>query len=105
MQDAISKITAPYCICVIPLLTESNGIHFIDRILVVDSSIANQIMRAKKRDGTTAESIQKIVNSQVDRQARLKIADDVLENNGKISEIEKKIVRLHHQYLTLAQQT
>src|SRR3990167_1529744 len=64
MKNAIQKIKSPYCICVIPLLTESSGIDFIDRVLVVDSSPEKQLLRAAKRDQVSAERVQKIMDLQ-----------------------------------------
>ena len=98
MRDAIKKTTAPYCICVIPLLVESSSIEFIDRILVIDTPIEIQIERAKKRDGTSAENIKKIITSQADQATRLKIADDVIINNGDLKSLENRAGELHRRY-------
>lgn len=100
MRQKIQQIEFPYCICVIPLLTESNDIEFIDRVLVVDSPMTIQIERAKKRDNATAEDIQKIINSQSSRFTRLKMADDVIVNDGDIIALENKVFSLHQAYLT-----
>lgn len=100
MFDALQKTTAPYCICVIPLLTESAGIDFIDRVLVVDTPVEIQIDRAKKRDSATEEHIKKIIASQADQMDRLKIADDVIVNNEDLNSLENKVCRLHKKYLS-----
>lgn len=101
MKNAIQKIKSPYCICVIPLLTESSGIDFIDRVLVVDSSPEQQLLRAAKRDQVSAERVQKIMDLQANKTARLAIADDVLMNDGDLAALEKKVMALHQQYLLL----
>lgn len=101
MKNEIKKVKTPYCICVIPLLAESSGIDFVDRVLVVDSPLEKQLLRAKQRDDTTNEMIQKIIDSQANQATRLKIADDVLINDGDLIELEKKISALHRYYLTL----
>jgi len=99
MRDQIKKIKAPYCICVIPLLAESTGIDFIHRVLVIDTPLEMQIERAKKRDAATEHEIQKIMDAQADQHSRLKIADDVLVNDGNLKVLEDKINDLHQQYL------
>lgn len=98
MREAIDQIKSPYCICVIPLLAESNSIDFIDRVLVIDTPIDLQIARAKKRDNATEDDIKKIMDAQASQVKRLKIADDVLTNDSDLKSLEKKIQRLHKQY-------
>lgn len=102
MRDEINKINFPYCICVIPLLTESSGIDFIDRILVVDTPIDIQMERAKKRDNASAKDIQKIIDAQASHTARLKIADDVLMNDLDLNSLENKVLSLHQSYLSVS---
>lgn len=102
MKDTIAKIKSPYCICVIPLLAESTGIDFIDRVLVIDTPVEAQLVRAKKRDGATDDAIQKIIDSQANPSNRIKIAHNVLSNTGDIATLEEKIMRLHQQYLGLS---
>lgn len=101
MQSEIKTLHAPYCICVIPLLTESSKIDFIDRVLVVDAPLDTQIARAKKRDRTTDADIQKIIDAQASQAARLKMADDVLTNNSNLQTLEKQVKELHKKYLAL----
>jgi dephospho-CoA kinase len=101
MQAQINTVTYPYCICVIPLLAESTEIHFIDRVLVVDASVATQIKRATARDHSSAEAISRIIQTQAQSDTRLSIADDVLENNQDIATLKKAIQQLHEQYLKL----
>ncbi|PIZ04618.1 MAG: dephospho-CoA kinase [Gammaproteobacteria bacterium CG_4_10_14_0_8_um_filter_38_16] len=102
MQSEIKKCHTPYCICVIPLLTESKGIDFIDRVLVIDTPITQQLARAKKRDATSAKSIEKIIAVQANQSARLKIADDIITNDGDLKSLEKQVYKLHQHYLKLA---
>jgi dephospho-CoA kinase len=104
MCNTIATLKAPYCICVIPLLAKSSPIDFIDRVLVVDAPPAQQIMRAKKRDGATHDAIAKIIDAQADAAARLAIADDVIVNNSDLHALAQQVKQLHAQYLALARQ-
>ena len=101
MVEAIQNVNAPYCICVIPLLAESSGIDFIHRVLVVTSGKQLQLNRATKRDVASAESIENIMASQSSHEDRIKIANDVIENNGDLAQLEKKVAELHERYLKL----
>lgn len=99
MKSEISHVTYPYCICVIPLLAESKAIDFIDHILVIDTPIEIQIKRAAARDQSSEEMIKKMIQAQAKSDARLKMANDVLENKNDIDSLKKQVVQLHKQYL------
>lgn len=99
MTAEIKKATSPYCICVIPLLVESRGIDFIDRILLVEAPLDLQIIRAKERDATNAKAIQKIIDAQASQAEKRKIANDILMNDADLLSLEKKVQQLHQQYL------
>ena len=87
-----------YCIIEVPLLAESQHNIHVDRILVVDINETLQIARAKNRG---QEDIQELVKLQASRENRLKIADDIIDNNGDLQELQKQVVALHKKYLGL----
>lgn len=92
----------PYCIISIPLLYESGSEYEFDRILVVDIPEDLQITRACKRDGANKNEIAKIINTQVNREKRLEMADDVICNDKSIDALTMEVNNLHKQYLRLA---
>jgi dephospho-CoA kinase len=97
-EHQLAKLEAPYCIVVIPLLLES-GLHsLIDRVLVVDVPESLQISRTMQRDGMSATQAEKILAAQVDRQSRLSAADDIINNNGELSELRHQVEHLDQQY-------
>lgn len=102
IKQSIANVTDAYCICVIPLLAESKHIDFIDRVLVVTAPEALQIARATKRDHAHAEQIKKIIHAQAKSDKRLNIANDVINNDRGIDELEKKVLQLHQHYLSIA---
>lgn len=61
MKEAIAKVQSPYCICVIPLLAESKGIDFIDRVLVIDTPLELQVERAKKETRLMLKRFRKLL--------------------------------------------
>ncbi|HTM63571.1 MAG TPA: dephospho-CoA kinase [Gammaproteobacteria bacterium] len=101
MREEISKLDAPYCIAVIPLLLETEAAEFVQRILVVDIPEDKQIERAKLRDKSTSSQIKNIIKAQLPRDQRLTKADDVINNAGSPDELIKQVDNLHKKYLQL----
>jgi len=98
----IDKITQPYCIVSIPLLFETGTKYEFDRILVVDLPEDLQITRACERDGVNKNEVVKIINSQIKRDKRLEIADDVICNDNSFDNLALEVKQLHNKYLQLA---
>jgi len=95
--------TSAYCIAVIPLLIETKQYHYIDRICVVDTDPGLQIERTIQRDNATKEEIEAIMQAQVSREQRLKLADDIIVNNGNLEHLTNQINQLHDFYLSLTE--
>ena len=103
MIEQINNMSAPYVIAVIPLLIETQQTNHVDHILVVDCPEEIQIKRIKQRDNRDEQQIKEIMDSQVSRQKRLTAADDVIENQADISELDAKIEELHQKFLLMSQ--
>jgi dephospho-CoA kinase len=101
IETQIKAVVAPYCIVVIPLLVESGAYDFIDRVLVIDTNETEQIQRAAQRDHVSPERIAAILNTQASREARLAIAHDVIQNNGKMNDLIPQVEWWHQHYLSL----
>lgn len=99
---AYSKKNHPYFIVEIPLLIEAHFEDVVDRILVVDCPLELQIERIQKRDGTSIDLIQKMIQSQIDRNTRIKKADDIIENTSDRDALKDKVLALHHYYTKLS---
>lgn len=95
-------LSAPYCLAVIPLLIESGMDDLVERVLIVDCEEAQQISRVRARDHCSEEDVRAIMATQTSRQVRLGAADDVICNDGDLSELDRDVERLHRQYLALA---
>ncbi|MEW8341882.1 MAG: dephospho-CoA kinase [Candidatus Thiodiazotropha taylori] len=102
MEDWVEQQTAAYVILVIPLLFETGQEDIAERILVVDCDESLQYQRVSERDNLDESQITQILASQVDRQTRLKGADDIIENNGDLAALTEATERLHQTYLALA---
>ena len=92
-----------YVIIVVPLLLEVNYDDFIDRILVVVADEEKRIERVQQRDNRSASEIRSIISSQLNDHEMLQNADDVIENNGGLSNLKTEVEKLHKKYLQLAQ--
>lgn len=101
-RDEIARATSPYVLWVVPLLVENNLQQRANRVLVVDVSPETQITRTMLRDNVSREHAQQILAAQASREARLAVADDVINNDGSPQDVVVHVDRLHRQYLKLA---
>ena len=102
IQKQINALNTPYCIICIPLLFETDMTNLVDRILVVDCPVEEQIKRLLKRDNMTIERIQSIIDSQVSRAFRKSMANDLLDNTLSNESLAQQIKKLHTQYNLLS---
>ena len=72
------------------------------KILVIDIFEETQLQRTLARDDSTEATIKAIVNSQIPREQRLEAADDIVDNSAKFGATEREVLRLHDQYLLMA---
>jgi dephospho-CoA kinase len=103
LRDAAEADTGPYCILSIPLLVE-NRAHYgwVDRVLVVDAPEDLRIARLTQRDGIDEALARTMIAAQASREARLAIADDVIENAGDEAALAVQVQRMHHRYVALS---
>jgi dephospho-CoA kinase len=92
----------PYVLLVIPLLVETAGYEWADRILVVDLPRDLQLARAIARDRMSPALAEAMIDAQASREQRLAAADDVIDNSGAPDALDAQVALLHRQYLELA---
>jgi len=102
MQHQLSLSTSCYTLLVVPLLVENKLQYLANRVLVVDVLEQTQINRTANRDRVNIEQIKAVLASQVSREERLAIADDVINNDHTIYNLDSEIALLHNQYLLLS---
>lgn len=105
METQLEEINSAYGLFIVPLLFENKLEYLCDRILVVDVDRETQIHRTQERDAVSKAQVEKIIQSQVSQEERLKKADDILVNDGDICNLSVKINHLHQKYLKLALKT
>jgi dephospho-CoA kinase len=103
IQAEIKSRRGEYKIIEVPLLIESGFQEFTNRILVVDCSTETQIERLMKRDGVTEEYAKNILSNQIDRETRLKFANEIVinEKNNSLLKLEDQVKKIHNFYLDL----
>lgn len=81
----------------IPLLFEAKMENLCDLIVVVDIDREKQIERIIERDGIEEELAEKIIDSQMSSETKRKKADIVIENNGTLIDLEKKVFEIYRK--------
>lgn len=99
MQARAEHIEGPYIVLAIPLLVEGGSRDNIDRILCVDVDGALQLTRLMARDGGSEDQALAMLAAQASRAERLAVADDVLLNDGTVSDLRQQVDTLHARYL------
>lgn len=99
-----SLINYPYCLVIVPLLIETKSVKYFDKVLLVDTFKNIQFERVSKRDSMPLTLLRKIIKIQATRSERLKYADDIIENNNEIGNLNEYINILHKKYLTLSKE-
>lgn len=106
VTNQLARLNAPYVMIVVPLLVESGGyLDMLDRVLVVDCSEETQIQRALARGGWDESEIRAMMAKQVSRQVRLKLADDVINNDGGMDALTAQVAALNEKYRVLSRQS
>ena len=99
----VAQLRQPYGVLVVPLLIESGAYRDrVARVLVVDCEETLQLSRTMARSGLSEVEVRAIMRAQATREARLGAADDVIQNNGDLSELTPQVDRLHVAFLDFA---
>jgi dephospho-CoA kinase len=105
LREICAAAAGPYAIAAIPLLAEGGGranYPWLDRILVVDAPAETRKRRLLERDGIDAALAERMIAAQATRAQRLAIADDVVVNDGALSDLDAAAAELDARYRALA---
>ena len=89
----------PYVLLVSPLLLETDQHELVEKVVVVDVPVDVQIQRTMARDTNDREQVERIIAAQMPREQRLQKADDVVDNNLAIMDVERQVEQLHQTFL------
>lgn len=94
--------TQPYVIREAALMNKAGEGNTLDRVIVVTAPFALRIERIKSRDPQRSEAdIRAIIENQISEEARLKMADFVVDN-GEGAALIPQVLSLHGALLALA---
>ena len=101
IREFTRRVRHPYCIICIPLLLETGAQSTVDRVLVVDAPEQLQVARVSRRDHAEEQQTRSIIRSQTGRTQRLQAADDIISNDGNISDLKALVETLHNKYMKI----
>ena len=99
MHRQIKPSVYGYCILEIPLLIETGQYQDMDRVIVVTCKRKTKTERLFTDRGISIATIDRILATQTDEQTRIQCADDVIDNDGTLAELENQVDHLHEKYL------
>jgi len=100
LAQAQASGSSSYLLLVVPLLFEaSNYRELAQRTLVVDCAEKTQVERAMQRSILSEQEVRAIMAQQISRAERLRLADDVIHNDGSMDELRHQVMQLHQEYL------
>ncbi len=95
-----SALHPAYQILVVPLLFENSCYgSTADKVLVIDCDESLQIKRAMARSNLSESEVKAILNAQVRRAVRLKLADEIITNDESLAELQEKVTEMHKKFI------
>ncbi|MDC0183086.1 dephospho-CoA kinase [Nitrosomonadales bacterium] len=92
------NIYEEYIVLVIPLLYETkNYLKLIDETLLIDCNEKIQIERIISRDKLDINTIERIIETQLSRDKKIKKADKIINNDSSIDILKDNIYKYHHK--------
>lgn len=100
----IEAASAPDAVVVhvIPLLVETGQANAFDAVVVVDVAPETQLDRLRRRNGLDEQDARRRIAAQASREARLAVADHVVDNDGRPDELTQKVARLWRELPQIA---
>jgi dephospho-CoA kinase len=103
IHNDLTVAKSPYVVLVAPLLFENGLDKFCNRTLLIDIPQNVQIERTASRDNVSVEQVKAIIAAQMSREDKQKKADDILNNDRALNDVNHDLLTLHKRYLHMAQ--
>jgi len=94
-----SAAESAYQILEAPLLFENRLETLCTSTILVDASVEMQIARTLQRDGSSLETVEAIIASQMPAQQKRLKADHIVHNSGDLADLRDQVTRLHRHLL------
>ncbi len=94
---------APWIALVVPLLdAHSRYLPLMQHVVVIDCDESQQIARTMQRSGLDESMVREIMRSQIGRQDRLALADEIIDNRGDTDALDRQVRALNERCHRLA---
>jgi len=103
IYNDLTAAKSPYVVLVAPLLFENGLDKLCNRTLLIDIPQNVQIERTASRDNVSVEQVKAIIAAQMSREDKQKKADDILNNDRALNDVNHDLLTLHKRYLHMAQ--
>lgn len=103
--EQLNCAQSSYAILESPLLFETDQHLLVNTVILVDVPVELQLTRAMARDKSDETQIKRIIHSQMSREEKRKRADWIFDNSLDKASIAPRVEELHHQFLTLMDQS
>ncbi|MBU0548285.1 MAG: dephospho-CoA kinase [Candidatus Omnitrophica bacterium] len=79
------------------LIIEAGLRKMVDKLVVVKASRQQQILRSQKRLALSKNEISRRIKYQISQNAKLRLADFIIDNSGKISKTRKQVSEIRRK--------
>lgn len=90
---------APVVVYDMPLLVETGQRGLVDRVIVVDVPVEEQLRRAVELRGMDPQDVRRRIEAQATRQDRLALADLVVDNSRSLAATQAQVERIWRELL------
>ena len=102
INNELDESKTLYAILVSPLLFETGQNKLCTRTLLIDADEKFQIERASIRDSVPEDQIKNIIEAQMPRSEKIRLANDIVSNDSTLESLREKIISLHNTYIELS---
>ena len=102
INNELAESKTLYAILVSPLLFETGQNKLCTRTLLIDADEKFQIERASIRDSVPEDQIKSIIEAQMPRSEKIRLANDIVSNDSTLESLREKIISLHNTYIELS---
>lgn len=104
-EEIVAQLAAsesPYTLLSSPLLLETAQSGLTQCVVVVDVTEELQVSRTMNRDSNDEAQVRRIIEAQMKREQRLKLADIVIDNSTTLAALDRAVDTLHEQLMLKA---
>lgn len=99
LEQQVRSCKTPYCVVEIPLLYDKEHYPYLNKILVITTTLQHQISRVMTRDHCSEQQALAIINTQPPTSKLIEIADDLVSNDSGLEAFEQALLVVHKKYM------